>query len=185
MQTSQKNVPIKINVLPDLELNVFEDEKHEILLSTKEVAAGYGISESTIRNHKLNNKQELLPNVHFLDGSFFDGIQNRKTIFWTKAGVIRLGFFIKSERAIGFRNAIENLVLRHSVEIVMPKVSLVKVEKRKHNRLTATRLLDIMTDIALIDDKALRISLMQKILPENMGGGAQLTLPLNEKGGSL
>ena len=35
----------------------------------------------------------------------------QKKLFWTKRGVIRLGFFIKSERAKNFRNWIEDIII--------------------------------------------------------------------------
>ncbi|MDZ7877063.1 MAG: hypothetical protein U5L45_05305 [Saprospiraceae bacterium] len=88
--------------------------------------------------------------------------------------------FIKSERAKLFRDWAEAIIL----QVTAPTINLPAATPRKHNRLTATRLLEIMTDIALIDDKALRISLMQKILPENITG-VQIALPFKEKGGAL
>jgi prophage antirepressor-like protein len=95
-----------------IEIDIIENNNFEFLLTTKEVAKGYGVSIENIRSQKSNHKDELLEEKHFLNNfSFFDGKQHRKTTLWTKRGVIRLGFFIKSERAKKFRDWAEDLVL--------------------------------------------------------------------------
>ena len=38
-----------------------------------------------------------------------------------------------------------------------------KVKQRAHNRLTKDRLVDILSDVAKIDDKAIRLSLVEKL----------------------
>ena len=40
---------------------------------------------------------------------------------------------------------------------------LPEVTKRKHNRLTQERMISILADIAKIDDKQLRLSLIEKL----------------------
>jgi hypothetical protein len=95
-----------------LEIEVLPDQAHEFLLTTAEVAKGYGVSIENIRSQKSNHADELIEDIHFINNmTFFDGKQNRKTTFWTKRGVIRLGFFIKSERAKKFRDWSENLII--------------------------------------------------------------------------
>ena len=37
-------------------------------------------------------------------------------------------------------------------------------EKRKHNRLTQERLVDLLADVAKIDDKELRLSIVNKLI---------------------
>lgn len=74
-------------------------DRHQWTLTTRLVAEGYGVKPETIRSHKLDHSDELLLDHHFL----IDGRQTH----WTKAGVIRLGMFIKSEEAIAFRDAAE------------------------------------------------------------------------------
>ena len=95
-----------------------------------------------------------------------------KRIYWTKAGVIRLGFFIKSERAKLFRDWAEKVILT----VTAPSVNLPKVERRNHNRLNTSRLLEIMSIVALIDEKPIRVALMERLLPEKMQEGVQLQL---------
>lgn len=75
-------------------------DRHQWTLTTRLVAEGYGVKPETIRSHKLDHADELLQDHHFL----IDGRQTH----WTKAGVIRLGMFVKSQEAIAFRDAAEN-----------------------------------------------------------------------------
>lgn len=84
------------------------------------------------------NAGELIAGKHYVKG-----VQNMDTlvnaqphqVFWTKAGVIRLGFFIKSERAKLFRDWAEGLIL--AVVGQKQPLLLPAIIKRKHNRLTA------------------------------------------------
>ena len=82
-------------------------------------------------------------------------------IYWTKAGVVRLGFFIKSERAKMFRDWAETVVLQ-ALSPQLPK-SLPDAPKRRHNRLSQERLVGILADVARIDDRELRLSLISKL----------------------
>ncbi len=75
-------------------------DRHDWTLTTRLVAEGYGVKPESIRSHKSNHSDELLQDHHYI----IDGV----TVHWTKAGVIRLGMFIKSEEAIVFRNAAES-----------------------------------------------------------------------------
>lgn len=93
--------------------------------------------------------------------TFGNTLQNVQphAVFWTKAGIIRLGFSIKSERAKLFRDWAESVILNYSA----PAVQLPEVAKRKHNRLTQERMIGILADIAKIEDKELRLSLISKL----------------------
>ncbi len=92
-----------------LTLYVRPHETHEWLMETKFVAEGYGVSEETIRSHKANHSEELLENKHFTSVETFNARDLKKiSTFWTKRGVIRLGFFIKSERTRLFRDWAED-----------------------------------------------------------------------------
>lgn len=114
--------------------------EHEYTISTAEAAAGYGVDEKTIRYHKAQHGDELYPGKHFLEVSN-PGFQptgaancsprsestgagnpsarqrglkrgNDTITYWTKRGIVRLGFFIRSERAKRFRDMAEDLVLQ-------------------------------------------------------------------------
>ena len=70
------------------------------LLSTLDVATGYGVSDSTIRRHLQLHSDELLEGIHYINKTSQRGT---KKLMWTLEGVHMLGFFIKSERAKEFR----------------------------------------------------------------------------------
>lgn len=103
-------------------LSIVPDKTHEFLLTTAEVAKGYGVDDSVIRSSKRYHKDELLENEHWARSSNYmdknrvikyhaDFEKYPQQIYWTKRGIIRLGFFIKSEKAKLFRDWIENLVI--------------------------------------------------------------------------
>lgn len=168
---------IQMKVSDNLEVSVIADLKHEFLMTTAEVAKGYGINANTLRGHKFDHKDELIEGKHFitcvqdLDSHVAKRNADTKSatykqILWTKRGIIRLGFFIKSERAKLFRDWAEDLVIRVS-EIVESGQQLSlwpESPHRKHNRLTRDRLVDILADVARIEDKELRLSLVEKLL---------------------
>ena len=96
-----------------ISLTVIPDSEHEWMMSTANVAEGFGVSEETIRGHKKYHSDELLPNKHWVSsvGNSNGGNLTIKATFWTKRGVVRLGFFINSPRAKIFRDWAEDLVL--------------------------------------------------------------------------
>lgn len=161
-------VAVKLN--EQITLSVIPDAQHEFLLDTKQVAEGYGIAESTLRRHLQGHRDELnegehyvFPAVHFLN----DGKTPVKKTFWTKAGVVKLGLFIKSERAKAFREWVVALVLRQETKTAVkskPITKLPDAPKRKHNRLSQERLLDIMRDVCEIKDDELRMRISRKLM---------------------
>lgn len=92
-----------------LQLNVQEDSRHEWLLETELVAQGYGVDITNIRYHK-RKKSEFIENKHFVTVSNSHGGEPK--VFWTKKGVVRLGFFIKSTQAKLFRDWAEDLIIQ-------------------------------------------------------------------------
>ncbi len=122
-------------------LYVRPDEKHTWLMETRLVAEGYGVSESTIREHKRKSIDELIENKHFTSVSITDaGGLRRINTYWTKRGVIRLGFFIKSERARLFRDWAEDLIIRELEKREEQNHylnAIVNLEKRMFNYLDA------------------------------------------------
>lgn len=104
----------------DINLEVIPDKSHEWLLETALVAKGYEISPITLRRHKMENAEDLIEGRHFLRVTNLNA-QNygltlppkvREQTFWTKRGVITLGFFIRSEKARQFRQWAEDLILK-------------------------------------------------------------------------
>jgi len=101
---------MQITVL-DKTLHLVEDTQHEFLLSNKEVALGYGVAQSTLRSNFNNHKDELIEGKHWtrLHVKTNGGMQ--RVIHWTKKGIVRLGFFIKSKQAKEFRDWAEDYIV--------------------------------------------------------------------------
>ncbi|MFW2308050.1 hypothetical protein [Aliarcobacter butzleri] len=104
-------------VFQDTELNLIEDLNYEFLLSNKDIAIGYGCSIQTIRSHLKNHSEELKEGKHWIkkDVQTKGGIQS--ITHWTKKGIVRLGFFIKSERAKKFRDWAEDYIVNQKLSV--------------------------------------------------------------------
>lgn len=125
-------------IFEDVEIEIVEDSKFVFTQTTSEVAKAYFGEPKTakqaelfakqIRQTRLNNKQEFIENKHFF---YTLDSKNRNTIVWTKNGIIRLGFFIKSERAKKFRDWAEDYIVNHksSSETDLQKI-LNQIEKQ-------------------------------------------------------
>jgi len=143
-------------------------------MTTSEVAQGYGVSAASIRSNKLRLDDELKEGQHFVMGvaicNALKGSQPN-AVYWTKRGVIRLGFAMRSNRAKLFRDWAENLIIKLDEQADLFNTNAVKVEvknpalpaPRRHNRLTQERLLGIMVDVARIEDKEIRLSIINKL----------------------
>jgi hypothetical protein len=154
-------------------VSVLPSERYEYLMTTNEVAVGYGTSKYAVQKTLLRHGEELIEGKHYVIG--VDNLSTRlkiphNAVLWTKRGIVRLGFFIKSERAKLFRDWAEELVInrldRQLTLFEQPAKAL--PAKRNHNRLTNDRLLDIMADVCRIEDSNLRLSIASKL----MKGGA-------------
>ena len=95
----------------DVELHLQEHSQHEFLLSNKEVATGYATSIQSLAQAKKNNSDELLENKHWIRLEVQTKGGKQKVIHWTKKGIVRLGFFIKSENAKKFRDWAEDYIV--------------------------------------------------------------------------
>lgn len=166
----------------NLSVEIMPDDKFEFLMTTNEVAKGFGVAGGTVRKHKIEHQDELIEGKHYVNVSnmSMNGATKSnsdckstdsvfKTVLWTKRGIVRLGFFIKSERAKMFRDWAEDLVVNkideaYRVQAQVQQLSLFpEPVKRAHNRLTKDRLVDILADVARIEDKVLRLSLVDKL----------------------
>lgn len=88
---------------------------HVYVLETALVARGYGVTQAALREHKRNHAAELQEGKHWISvrnpvADLRRGVA-RVITYWTKRGVIRLGFFIRSRRARRFRDAAEDLIV--------------------------------------------------------------------------
>lgn len=115
----------------DINLEVIPDKGHEWVLDSAMVAEGYGITESALRKQKSRNAEDLIEGKHWVGQNVptSSGVQNKT--FWTKKGVIRLGFFVKSEKAKQFRDWAEDLILKVLDRPVDKMESLAEHTKRE------------------------------------------------------
>lgn len=164
------------HVADNLSVEIMPNDKFGFLMTTNEVARGYGVSGGTIRKHKMEHCDELIEGKHFITsvtkrnaGCKSGGYLQNTPIYWTQRGIVRLGFFIKSERAKMFRDWAEDLVINKIEETqrIHQQVQQLSIwpepTKRNHNRLTKERLVDILSDVARIEDKEIRLSLVSKL----------------------
>lgn len=160
---------MNLKVTEELAVTVLPNADYEFLMTTKEVAKGYGISEYTLRRHKMEHPLELNEGKHFVTAvQILNGekkIPHNATL-WSKRGIIRLGFFIKSKQAILFRDWAEDLIINQleSNENFLKPVPMLQIpKKRNHNRLTQERMISILADVAKIENSELRLSLILKL----------------------
>lgn len=164
------NTEKQFAVAENLIVTVEPNKDHEFLMLTSEVAQGYGISESTLRRHRMEHEDELIEGKHFITRVQNMNAERKsatyKQTLWTKRGIVRLGFFIKSQRAKLFRDWAEDLVIFITDQTEKPQqLSLWPEPKRcKHNRLTQERLVNLLADVSKIEDKDLRLSIVNKLL---------------------
>lgn len=160
---------MNLKVTEELAVTVLPNAEFEFLMTTKEVAHGYGVSEYAIRKNKLSLGQELTEGKHFVKGvTIGNTLPNAQPhqVFWTKRGVIRIGFAMRSERAKLFRDWAEELiinVLENGENFLRPVPVLAAPKKRNHNRLTQERMISILADVAKVEDRDLRLSLIEKL----------------------
>jgi len=151
-------------------VNVMPHGEHEFLMTNKEVAIGYDTSEYVIRQCKSTNPDEFIEGKHFVKGVSISHTQPHQ-VFWTKRGVIRLGFFVKSKQAKLFRDWAEDLIIvvdELARQGVIPVPTKALPKKRNHNRLTSERLIRLLQLTHRIDNANLRNEIVEQL----MGGNA-------------
>ena len=164
MQTEKMKQVINLQVTDGLTVAVIQNQTYEFLMLSKDVGLGYGVSAGNIRNQMFRNQEDFIENRHYIKGVCLSNtLQNIQpnAVYWTKAGIVRLGFFIKSERAKLFRDWAENVILQ-AITPELPK-NLPAIAKRNHNRITPVRMVGILADVAKIEDSKLRLSLIEKL----------------------
>lgn len=88
-------------------------ERHGLLLTTAEVAAGFGITPSTVRDHKKNHEADLVEGKHWCVENFDTSSSGRKKTYWTKQGIIRLADYINTDQAKQFKLKIEEQAVKN------------------------------------------------------------------------
>jgi hypothetical protein len=161
---------LPMTVVEGITVDVLPHEQYEFLLSTSDVSIGYGVSEYAIRKTKIRHEEELTEGKHFVTAGTIcpgDSKTPHNKLFFTKRGIIRLGFFIKSERAKLFRDWAEELIIQVDQvqrDLFHQPVKQKMLSGRNHNRLSPDRLIDILADVALIEQKDLRERLVNKLI---------------------
>jgi hypothetical protein len=173
MQLSQqKGEPILVQIADNLSVQLHPIPQHEFLMSTKQVAEAYGVSVKAIGGQKQRN--EFVEGTHFF---IHDELQNvvlrgRETVskvkrlYFTKRGVVRMGFFLTGQRAELVRTWAENALIEKLEGVPVPSGQNARVESK--SKLPAAKptpqydreLLDI---IIAMDDSKTRLKLYGKL----------------------
>ena len=97
----------------DINLEVIPDKGHEWIIENSLVAQCYNVTERAIRQHKDRNQADFIEGKHWMvqNVPIANGGQ-KPSIYWTKKGIIRLGFFVKSAEGKAFRDWAEDLILK-------------------------------------------------------------------------
>lgn len=141
----------------NIQLEVRPDETHEWLLESAAVAEGYGVGVDAIYAHLKRNSTEFTEGKHYVRSRQFVGIAEKEVIAWTKKGVIRLGFFIKSEQARRFRDWAEDLILAamqrkplSNLDVMQMWIDEQRVNEQRLNAIESqqSQLLETMTTVA-------------------------------------
>jgi len=119
---------IKVEISEELVVEVQPHVEHEWLLSSKDVAEGYGLSESGLRNTKTRYSDELLEGTHWVLSQNGTKLGGRPSVYWTKEGVVMLGFFIKTPTAKDFRRWASNFIVEKSKEPKAPAIPMTYIE---------------------------------------------------------
>jgi hypothetical protein len=128
MRDKQVELELQTSEFENLELKYLTSKEYGFLMSTKQVADGFGTTIGAVYFNLSNNNYEFIEGVHYIkpykNGKDANvpalsspleilralGLPHNSTL-WTRQGVIRLGFFIKSKRAKAFRDWAENIIL--------------------------------------------------------------------------
>lgn len=95
------------------ELHPIYDSKHQWLLSAKEVALAYDISLGKLFEIQKEHETLLEEEKHYLyDNILCCGQHSSTLLLWTKKGVLRMAYYIKSAQAMDFLDFIEDIHLQ-------------------------------------------------------------------------
>ena len=165
-----------MTVTEGITVNVLPNTQYEYLMTTREVANGYGVTDYAIRQNKASLGSELVEGKHYViavsipHGELPAQLRcAHNAILWTRRGIVRLGFAMRSERAKLFRDWAEELIVKVD-ELAQQGVTLAPQKalpkRRNHNRLTSERLIRLLTLTHRIKDADLR----KEIVEQLMGG---------------
>jgi hypothetical protein len=162
---------LPLTVTEGVTVHVLPNRAHEYLMTTKEVAAGYGVTEYAIRQNKVSLGNELIEGKHFVlavsipHGELPSALKcAHNAVLWTRRGIVRLGFTMRGERAKLFRNWAEELIIgMTTIGETATRVSPMP-KKRNHNRLTSERLIRLLQLTHRIEDSSLRNEIVGELM---------------------
>ena len=109
--------------------------------TTEYVAQRYGVSTDTIKDHKKRHADEIVEGIHFIYELANTKGGRQEILKWTLRGIIKLGMFIRSEKAKGFR-----LWAEQELEKTILKQVRAFAEAREHN----LRLVDEISNLRAV-----------------------------------
>ena len=150
--TIEKRAPInELVALNGVDIEVLEYQD-TWAVSNKQVAAAFGVSEGAIRWQKTQSASEFVEGKHFylLENQTGNAMQT----FWTKKGVITLGFRLReTPRTIAFRDWASDYILKKSDERSLQLVELAlnrAIEQARENE-------RLKAEIAALDERVKRL----------------------------
>lgn len=94
----------------DLELHPVADSKHGWLLSVNETCEAFNIDRASIEALRQSHTETLSEGRHYLYTTISSGgVNTSKIMFWTKKGIIRLAYYLKTDAALAFLDFAEDL----------------------------------------------------------------------------
>lgn len=181
---NNKDRTLSIAVTNDLFVKVIPDARHYFLMTTNQVTVAYQISYDNAKKIMADYDSEFIEGVHFIRGGAPIGgtvktggaIQPDKAkssqIFWTKAGVIRLGFFIKSQNDKLIREWADRLILSVERPPSLYNSATIQIQEKvaetPHNPLTLKNIMSIIADVCEIQDEALKARILSKLTGEGV-----------------
>lgn len=155
----------------------FKDQKGSVLLNATQMGKAFGKtpkdwlrlqSTEQFLNALKNSRKADVPNELFDEGekplvNVIRGGKNQGT--WMQEDVaLEYSRWLNPLFAIWTNKHIKELLLKGSTAIVKENKGYPPLPpKRNHNRLTTTRLIDIMSDVVRIEDKEIRLRLTHKL----------------------
>ncbi|AUS04507.1 KilA-N domain-containing protein [Pseudotamlana carrageenivorans] len=173
-QTEQNFTPVQFNYEGK---NIdFKDQKGSVLVNATQMAKLFGktpkdwlrlqSTDEFLKALEESQKADVPSGLFQEDGNLVqvvNGGNNRGT--WMHEDVaLEFSRWLHPKFAIWTNKHIKELLLKGSTAISQQQKGYPPLPpKRNHNRLTTTRLLDIMVDVAKIDDADIRLSLTKKL----------------------
>ncbi len=96
----------------NLELHPLLDTKHEWFLSVSEVAQAFKVDINTILEIAASKESALIKGRHYQSEEILSaGIRSSEVLLWSKKGILRLAYYLKSDAALEFLDFAEDLDL--------------------------------------------------------------------------